>query len=793
MKIEAIIFNISFYSIPQLIYASHVYDIKWIGGNEKKSEYGLPYIEIEKITEKDIDIIIPDFFNINEYSMLNSKKFIRISDICKQQVAREQSEFLAGIIGKKYLLFTKNRDYDSYDFNVHLDGRYLETIHSDIGTAVLDLKLEGLYYCRLAIFKNGTKIKTLTSNTYEYFTDQFKQKFNLLLEGYNNTNIGSVKFFPSITPFYDILFLFNKKTKEYKVISEGGGNTKQLLKDGNILWFSGMLKKNNKLLFAPELIDSIDDSIINGTIGAYFLVLDRGNVIEIANDYFGQEKIFFYEDDLFFACSNRYHYLLINLKKLNINLSLNILNCICNFSNAYVHFGENPISTDLNVNNISFLSLENRFLIYKNGKIEKYNKKIFYDLDLSVQKNINYKDQINIVKNELIDNVTCILERKEFNEIAADLSGGLDSRLVFGILTNLDCKYKVKIRTIKYPSELDLNIATTITDDFKFDYTFDLEQYFSLSSSSMKYSLKEILDILDSIHLGIYFGKSELISPRTRCDNLLELWGVIGEAVTRPYLTGSKIEFWKTEKNDQKILKEYLEELQRWMISDYDNAGYLLETSMLNEMQRFNLPCSAHKLEILYLLYRNRFHCDIGLFRGYRVLEWTPLQSIQSFKLFHSTFEQFLSNKYAFDLLYTLNDKLVDYEYSSDKYNIEQIKKLTIYKSQNKRKIYNNSKRYNLQKDNFKKRNKNNKINFNYLEYININDINIYLFQRMMPYFKIVMEYQNGIFKNAFGNSIWYICKQVIDGNRDQLVIQKFINIYKKIMSLGNEILIISE
>ena len=97
----------------------------------------------------------------------------------------------------------------------------------------------------------------------------------------------------------------------------------------------------------------------NAVLGSYFAITETINGFDIYNDYFGEQKIFYYENSEWLICSNRYYYMLNKMVSLRIKLELDIENCIMGFATTYANFSKNPISEKMNVKGFNFAHYKN--------------------------------------------------------------------------------------------------------------------------------------------------------------------------------------------------------------------------------------------------------------------------------------------------------------------------------------------------------------------------------------------------------------------------------------------------
>src|SRR5699024_7527695 len=130
---------------------------------------------------------------------------------------------------------------------------------------------------------------------------------------------------------------------------------------------------------------------------------------------------------------------------------------------------------------------------------------------------------------EIVENLRVSLEHPTFESVRVDLTGGLDARLLFTALAQLqDYKEKIHIHTADVAgSPHDLVISRALTRETGFNYDTLPRETRPIASTT---SLLENI----SYNLGSYYGiRPE--SRRSRLRNTLRINGFYGEACARPY------------------------------------------------------------------------------------------------------------------------------------------------------------------------------------------------------------------------------------------------------------------
>ena len=254
--------------------------------------------------------------------------------------------------------------------------------------------------------------------------------------------------------------------------------------------------------------------------GTYVYVKRTGNTINITQDFAGCYGLYLYKDNEYFAISNSFLYLVDFVKKTHkITLNIDIANCflVPNMSTSYA------ISETL-VNEIKMLdrtaivnidirtkSLDISYADYKENTVE-----------------IDSEEGIRILDNWYVRWINIIRELYKNNaNIMVDLSGGIDSRMVFmlfvcsGIDLNTIC-----INSGKTADGEDLLIAQKICDYYGVKLNRqpkNTEQYTN--------KLEEVLNI--GLYTKLGFNKSIFYSPIKCSDYIYHFRGDGGECIRK--------------------------------------------------------------------------------------------------------------------------------------------------------------------------------------------------------------------------------------------------------------------
>lgn len=709
----------------------------------------------------------------------------------------------------------KKNDIDRIEFLLFKDGKFLKTYKSEENKFSLELYETGIYYINGIVFCGNEKL-THMSKMYQYTSENTKAELKAYLDLDIDEMPRDVKYYPNKYPYKEfVLSNFGNQDKEGFCLKYSLEEQKISQSEYNLLICDGMKKVSDANVFLSGCI-KIKDSLIVGqddikeefsaedfidSIGGYTAIVDRSNSLLLTSDYFATGKIYYYQLENYFACSNRYHLLLLWLKSCGINLKIEKESVFSFLGSADFVFGEQPCCENMVMKDTYCIEIGKNIEICDN-KVNFISSKIYNDIYKEEIKNSisedGYMMSLQKVKDEIKSNTIAAIKCKRFDKIVCDLSGGIDSRMMFGSVLNIpNSKERVFIKTMPFPDKNDWDVATTIADYFDYQYDFDLIEMGKHSENTDSLSLSEILDLMTSLELGTYFGLANFMNPINEKQNFLELWGTNGEAVSRPYISYSLFKSENYNEDVDCLVDMLTRTLCRTSIAGYLEVNRYLESNIKKQLKRMPFSDLQHNYEILYLEYRNRYHGDATKGEGYFTCQWQVLQSINSLKLFHKIFEQDKSFKYVFDLQYYNNPLMTIFDYATMEYNDMLNNKYkggeVIFNHNITIPIKQQSLRYEEQKQHYYSRKKS-EVTWikkrNAKEFENKKNINIELCKDILPFFKKLMLYNEGELLESIGYSYWNIINSSLTDNQSWLENTKFRNMYKKIRSLATMICI---
>jgi len=184
----------------------------------------------------------------------------------------------------------------------------------------------------------------------------------------------------------------------------------------------------------------------------------------IKTDSFGLMQLFTYEENNYFAISNSFIYLVQFLKKKGVKLSVNTDSVYLARGNKLPYIGSQLFITTL----CNEIKLVPSFTLISLGKNTISQKSIFAS---EITSPLIYEEELN----QYINTTLCRIKTLSDNfDIQCDLTGGLDSRVILGLVHRVQKKNSftltLKINRKNPNMALDNEIALEIIN--KFDLPF---------------------------------------------------------------------------------------------------------------------------------------------------------------------------------------------------------------------------------------------------------------------------------------------------------------------------------
>lgn len=448
--------------------------------------------------------------------------------------------------------YAANISDTSYCFYLLRDG-YVEVRDSykTIDNKNWLLEHEGRYTVQ-AFLKVGNKKFIKFSEPLAFFEDDAEAKFSSIPDV--DLEDLDVNVFEASYPYEDFV-LTNLDLSDSRSLHGFHSNhrnkcylyTKLTNMESHEVLFSGVGITDKKLIYGQDDVKNIKDiKVLSESIGCFTAISFNHSDIHFFTDLYGIGKIFYYNENGKFLVSNNYHLLLLCLQDANIKLSL-----FTNKVKSLLMSNRQPLlhqnfSVKMDVEKVlmkhpeSCLEVKDGSLSLSNGDLSSIlvNSEEYTD--------DNYKQLLYKAAEEIKANIQTILESDKFDNLIFDLTGGVDSRIVYAALSNFpQYKDKIFINSNHVDGLDDLNVALKLNSLYQFKYD-------SLPRSSIEIPGR-VGALQASCQLGRYYsyGKSPVF--KEQLSRTARVTGNIGD-LYRNYLSAPFI-----EESSESSLDEFIE------------------------------------------------------------------------------------------------------------------------------------------------------------------------------------------------------------------------------------------
>jgi hypothetical protein len=498
-------------------------------------------------------------------------------------------------------------------------------------------------------------------------------------------------FSPSPLPHQDILVLHDRAEPRDLVMPgfvcrEGSINKKIKIfhqpktEKCHDLFFSGSAFYQDRLIFGQEEARCVDNILdLLDSNGDFFSVFQNENQTILTNDYFGVQKIFYFQNNEIFLASNRVHLLLLGMAIAKVDFEMDPAMVRATLASGYIQPFQQIFSHDLMVKGVKLLPIDKRVVITKD--FIDFEPKPISDLlaeNLAPARDLEYENLIKKGIADIIQQANAVINHPGFKNIVFDATGGMDSRVILAAASSCDKQDgRVSINAMNTVSiPLDIRVACEITSMLGFEHDNSPEKIEVLDSGYHK--IQAISQLL-----GTYFAydiRSRNGEMATR-ESAINVTGFFGEICLRPYYSRSYTsqifadsEFDGLERED--FYEFLLQENRSNLLNPSAKIGF--QNLWIKSVQTLPGANPVEKYDLHYLFYRNGLHFS-DIFR----MKWnTPrvgiLQSKNLFllkrKLFSNSPKTLLQN----EVIYRINSKLLSIPYASNRDN-EDLKEALIF------------------------------------------------------------------------------------------------------------------
>ena len=340
--------------------------------------------------------------------------------------------------------------------------------------------------------------------------------------------------------------------------------------------------------------------VLDGT-GCYTCIESFNDKIRISQDFLGMQGIYHFKNENRNIFSNGYEKIVDYIINLKYPLTLDKDYCI-----QYIFSNEQPINmNDTMLNEIKRIGKDYTIEININGKVN------FIENDYGINSiKVDSKEAIEILDkwhNKWCNVIRNLVKLK--SPLIFDLSGGMDSRICFGLLlnSNIDKKNVIIKRNIPNKTSYEKNfddwdISQEIVDKYKYNERSNVKY-----STEKKYGDINKYPIFEEFD-NLMFGNSK-ICDYTIClssNPIFHINGIYGDRMhlggqntISLYLTHKKKKFSKDmKKEDIKLLSDYIDKYSDIIIKKYEtkNRPLFLGDFTSEYIQRFYGVKIANKI-----------------------------------------------------------------------------------------------------------------------------------------------------------------------------------------------------
>lgn len=574
---------------------------------------------------------------------------------------------------------------DQFCFYLICDGKILKRSNwSKESQIQWEVEQEGVYCVQGFVRRKDIKvIKRALAPA--YFSQETEQDFcNFLKQPFNAEELlpETLQFQLSRYPFCDIVVISEKGALPVQDIENfvlpkatqfvvGDWNTSVysqteafVCENGDHAIFSGRIVREQKLCIGQDDLESVrnGESLLEQT-GHYTCVTWNSQQIVFGADYFGFQRWYYYQENNQMIVANNYHLLLSVLRAKGIRLQLDVEKACVTLSSVSLQLLSQNTSREMDMKKAFQVTPDRRLQLAENAwKIKSSELGHLLDERIPYHEE-EYRRQLIEAREEIRQNVRQILEDTRFEQVIVDLSGGLDSRLIYeALLPITQARRKVKINSKDIPGCRDLEIALKINGQHGLpynDFTEVLEnQPLTLADARCR-----------SFFLGIYYSY-RMMSEVYHEPGKVHLNGACGEILARPYV--SRKYLFKPEEKLQET-----RELANYLCGEYSPYFALgknqLEDAFCNRMARdlesMLGDTPLEKMECQYMYFRHGYHFSETLTES---LHLKPLQSKKMMRLHQMAYRAHRSIRLQLDMLYALDPAVADMPFDYDMDNLDR-------------------------------------------------------------------------------------------------------------------------
>lgn len=443
-------------------------------------------------------------------------------------------------------------------------------------------------------------------------------------------------------------------------------------RNGNVrgAWLSGVIHRHRSILRSPEDLCELMDrggriQDLQHSTGSYTLVLATREEVRVTADYFGFNRWYLFEDRDFIVAANGYHLLLEFLIGAGQHLSLNRTSLLSQFWSMRCQATMQNFSRHMGVVGVRQMTPAERLVLDGSGWNLERTPLGAVLADRSAVSATEFAALLKLGASEVVAHVDAAVGDGRNEHVLVDLSGGLDSRVVYAALESVRPSVDTTVCSINSrdtPGSRDLEIALSLVGDraVRWNDSPVVREWLSAESSDQ---------VSRSHYLGTYYSQNLWLS-RLVDDKTVACNGACGEILARPYLSRN---LFGTPCDSAVDVSSFMDELwHQWGHLSDTSCQEVLDAwkdSFSQELIAQDCESPYEALDRMYMTFRHAYHFDPSHAHSYIHLNFMPMQSPALFMLHHKMYAEMRGLELQGELLRLLDPDLAAHEYESERDN----------------------------------------------------------------------------------------------------------------------------
>ena len=401
--------------------------------------------------------------------------------------------------------------------------------------------------------------------------------------------------------------------------------------------------------------------------GTYTTFDVRPGRVVVKTDLFGYGHSFTSQHDELAIVSNRLHLHKIVMSAFSQELRLNSAAVIANFFSDHGLFTQQSAIKQTLIDGVHLVPMSSDVFITNTSIL--WSEKARFARAMSPQKR-SYKELIDAGTQKIIENSRIVLNTPLFDTAVLDLSGGKDSRIVFGGVTRVPgWRERARVNTSRVPNSDDVEIAAGIVQAYGASYfTGDTVGQHPLG-------LEDNLRFWRSYFFGEYHRMAAgAWSNKGKNYTSISIGGANGE-IFRSFWAPVIERYIGDERDARNFAENFITSVAvkgRYAPEQLEE----LVSAFGGELESYPSSSLREKIEDHYMFNRNRSHCGLRGFTFYHDrLTWYPLLSGDLLAASRSlSYSERASNRVIYDVLCGIDPELATFRFDGPKDPFEALR-----------------------------------------------------------------------------------------------------------------------